>query len=265
MAEKTAPKVAPSFGNGYVFQTHLLSIICQDYIVDELGVLSPNQLQIEATPMVFCGLFPVDADQFSELRDALDKLQLNDAALKVKMGFFEVYSITEYCELFAYCIDLFEPESSSAMGFGFRCGFLGLLHMEIVQERLEREYITNAPSIMYMVGSLDALCGWLLCPEVAICSKIILKPPSISITAAARLLTVSSTNLNTPFQLSLNSKGLADSDQEIQIRPLYNHFKSQEASGVQAGGAQASEVQDGGAQAVGVHVASANYISIIYP
>ncbi|PRQ47365.1 putative protein-synthesizing GTPase [Rosa chinensis] len=162
----------------------------KDYYADDLGVLSPTQFQVgelyagevgflsasirsvadarvgdtithygrkaesslpgyeEATPMVFCGMFPVDADQFPDLRDALEKLQLNDAALQ------------------------FEPESSSAMGFGFRCGFLGLLHMEIVQERLEREYnlslITTAPSVVYKVNCVNG--------EVVECSNPSLLP-----------------------------------------------------------------------------------------
>lgn len=86
-------------------------------------------------PMVFCGLYPIESSDYNDLREALEKLQLNDASLT------------------------FEPETSSALGFGFRCGFLGLLHMDVIQERIEREFdialITTAPSVVYKIGLTD--------------------------------------------------------------------------------------------------------------
>ena len=109
-----------------------------DTITDQLKpTTTPFPGFKEMKPMVFAGLYPVEGSKYSELREALEKLRLNDAS------FF------------------FEPETSAALGFGFRCGFLGLLHMEIVQERLEREFdqdlITTAPGVLYRVTTTDGI------------------------------------------------------------------------------------------------------------
>ncbi|HAA00010.1 MAG: translation elongation factor 4 [Flavobacteriales bacterium] len=110
----------------------------------------------DVKPMVFAGIYPVDTDEFDELRDAMEKLQLNDASL------------------------VFEPESSAALGFGFRCGFLGLLHMEIIQERLEREFnmsvITTVPNVSYkaydLKGELTEVHNPSQLPEPSKVSKV---------------------------------------------------------------------------------------------
>ncbi|MBV7481969.1 translation elongation factor 4 [Bordetella sp. BOR01] len=118
----------------------------------------------EVKPQVFAGLYPVESSEYDQLRDSLEKLKLNDAAL------------------------MFEPEVSQALGFGFRCGFLGLLHMEIVQERLEREFdmdiITTAPSVVYEVeqrdGSIDTIDSPARMPEVGQIADI--REPVVKVT-----------------------------------------------------------------------------------
>lgn len=110
----------------------------------------------KATPMVFCGLYPVENSDYDSLRDALEKLQLNDASL------------------------VFEPETSVALGFGFRCGFLGLLHMDVIKERLEREYnltlITTAPNVIYQVfrtnGDIEMVDNPSLFPEPTVIDHV---------------------------------------------------------------------------------------------
>ena len=115
-----------TFGAGQFFPCDELSAGMVGYVTASLK---------NVNPMVFCGIYPADGAKYPDLRDALEKLQLNDASLQ------------------------YEPETSVALGFGFRCGFLGLLHLEIIQERLEREYnldlVTTAPSVIYKVHQTD--------------------------------------------------------------------------------------------------------------
>ncbi len=119
---------------GYISAS--VKIVADTRVGDTITLKSnPTQTALpgykKATPMVFCGIFPADGAQYPDLKDALEKLRLNDAALS------------------------FEPETSVALGFGFRCGFLGLLHMDVIQERLEREFdlsiVTTAPSVVYHI------------------------------------------------------------------------------------------------------------------
>ena len=132
-----AMRIVDKLGPGEVgFVTASIKNVKDTQVGDTITSISnPAQTPLpgyrKVTSMVYCGLYPVDSADYGNLKDALDKLQLNDASLK------------------------FEPETSVALGFGFRCGFLGLLHMEIIQERLEREFnislITTAPSVIYEV------------------------------------------------------------------------------------------------------------------
>ena len=137
-----------------------------------------------ATPMVYCGLYPVDTSEYDNLRDALEKLNLNDAAL------------------------LYEPETSTALGFGFRCGFLGLLHMDVIRERLEREYglalITTAPSVIYHVyrtdGTMVKVDNPSLLPETTKIERI--EEPFVKTT-----IIVSKDMVGTVMEISQNRRG----------------------------------------------------------
>jgi GTP-binding protein LepA len=145
----------------------------------------------QVNPQVYAGLFPVDSDDFEAFRDALDKLTLNDASL------------------------FYEPETSDALGFGFRCGFLGMLHMEIVQERLEREYdlnlITTAPTVQYEVLKTDGTIGHYSNPSTL---------PSPSQTAEMRE-PICEANILVPQQYLGNVIGLCVEKRGVQLDMRY--------------------------------------------
>lgn len=138
-APQMVPTVALTAGDvGYVCAS--IKTVCDTKVGDTMTnaaapCAQPLHGYKEVKPMVFCGIFPADGSKYNDLKDALEKLQLNDASL------------------------MYEPDKSVALGFGFRCGFLGLLHMEIIQERLEREFdldlVTTAPSVSYKVCLTD--------------------------------------------------------------------------------------------------------------
>ncbi|MBQ2723748.1 MAG: translation elongation factor 4 [Clostridia bacterium] len=138
-APEMQPRASLSSGDvGYVCAS--IKTVCDTKVGDTITTVdNPCQEPLkgykEVQPMVFCGIFPADGSKYNDLKEALEKLKLNDAALE------------------------YEPDTSVALGFGFRCGFLGLLHMEIIQERLEREFdldlVTTAPSVSYRVFTTD--------------------------------------------------------------------------------------------------------------
>ena len=138
-APQMVPTAALTAGDvGYVCAS--IKTVCDTKVGDTMtNAAAPCKQPLhgykEVKPMVFCGIFPADGSKYNDLKDALEKLQLNDASL------------------------MYEPDTSVALGFGFRCGFLGLLHMEIIQERLEREFdldlVTTAPSVSYKVCLTD--------------------------------------------------------------------------------------------------------------
>ena len=156
----------------------------------------------KATPMVYCGLYPVETNDYDNLRDALEKLHLNDAAL------------------------LFEPETSTALGFGFRCGFLGLLHMDVVKERLEREYglslITTAPSVIYHVyctdGTMVAVDNPSLMPDMTKIDHI--EEPFVKTT-----IIIPKDMVGTVMEISQNRRGqylTMDYLDETRVSVVYN-------------------------------------------